>query len=123
MGQITNECNPELVSAFLDDELDQIIVGMVARHLVQCDHCRKTMSRLAQVRDAVSEKFTWCDPEELTRSVMMAISNEKSHSPRDRVSRFGLSVLMLAALFAGPLSGSVDAGEYVEHGEFQEINQ
>ncbi|MBF0180678.1 MAG: hypothetical protein HQM03_11710 [Magnetococcales bacterium] len=120
MGQITNECNPELVSAFLDDELDQIIVGMVARHLVQCDHCRKTMSRLAQVRDAVAEKFAWCDPEEMTRSVMMAISNEKSHSPRDRVSRFGMSVLVLAALFAGALPGSVDA---VENGEFQEINQ
>ncbi|MEO5332612.1 MAG: hypothetical protein H7839_11355 [Magnetococcus sp. YQC-5] len=82
MGHTSHECNPELVSAFLDNELDRIIVGRFTRHLLDCDHCCQTMSRLVQVRDAVAEKFALCEPETLTQSVMMAICNEKSTFPR-----------------------------------------
>ncbi|MBF0126796.1 MAG: zf-HC2 domain-containing protein [Magnetococcales bacterium] len=119
---MTNECNPELVSAFLDNELDQIILGRVTRHLMHCDHCCKIMSRLAQVRDAVAEKFTLCDPESLTQSVMLAISNEKSISPRDRglrdrLLRFGLPAMLVGAIMAGTLPETMEWEEHVENQE------
>lgn len=117
MSQTTKECNPELVSAFLDGELDQIILGHVTRHLMNCEECCRTMSRLVQVRDAVADQFTLCEPERLTQSVMMAIRNEKSISPRkriwDKLGRFGILALFLAVLVA-PLPAMLEADDHVE---------
>ncbi|MBF0142544.1 MAG: zf-HC2 domain-containing protein [Magnetococcales bacterium] len=70
-------CDPELVSAFLDGELDAIIVGRVTDHLLECEECYRAMTRLAWVRDIMVDGRVLDDPAGLTRSVMAAISNEK----------------------------------------------
>lgn len=97
-------CNPELVSAFLDGELDWVILGTVTDHLLKCDECCQTMGWLAQVRDGVSDQFVLCDAEEMTRSVMAAIKNE-TISPvygtlRKRLKRFGIPVAVITAALA-----------------------
>lgn len=107
-------CNPELVSAFLDGELESIILEPVTRHLLVCDDCCRTMGMMAQVRSALADGFALCDPESVTRSVMMAISNERIESPREglrrRLLRFGVPAVVIAgALSAWP----VDAVEGV----------
>ncbi|MBF0438895.1 MAG: hypothetical protein HQL93_07205 [Magnetococcales bacterium] len=121
MSQLASECNPELVSAFLDNELERIIIGRVAKHLLHCDHCCHTMSRLASVRDAVSEQFALCEPELLTQSVMMAIRNEKSTSPRDRMRdkllRFGIPLMLVGTILAEAMPTTLEAGDYVEFTE------
>lgn len=94
-------CNPELVSAFLDGELDTIILNHVTRHLLECEECRKTLSRLAQVRDALTDHYTLSDPEAFTSSIMTAIHNERtvSGSPsRGPLSKNGLSSSVMGAL-------------------------
>ncbi len=115
MTQTAKECNPELVSAFLDDELDKIIIGHVTKHLLYCDDCCTTMSRLVQVRDAVANVFALCEPEALTQSVMLAIRNEKSTSPRDRMQdrllRFGIPFMLAGTILAAALPSTVDAQE------------
>lgn len=98
-------CDMELVSAFLDGELDRVILGTVTNHLLRCDHCCRTMGRLAAVRDALAEKFALCYPEELTQSVMSAISNEKIAPVQSRLRRrllkFGVPAVVVASLLSG----------------------
>lgn len=99
-------CDPELVSAFLDRELDRIIVGHVARHLIHCDHCCRTMGRLAQIRELMAGEAPWFETDAFTEAVMMAIRNEKSATPRDlrrdslrdRLLRFGIPVLVVGTI-------------------------
>ncbi|MEO5363967.1 MAG: zf-HC2 domain-containing protein [Magnetococcus sp. DMHC-8] len=106
-------CDPELVSAFLDGELDPIIVNPVVAHLLQCDNCCQTMGWLAQVKHGVAGHAVWQDPEEMTQSIMGLIRNEKVYTGRrrlfDRLRRFGVpTVLLVTALAGSPL---VDGSE------------
>jgi len=109
-------CNPELVSAFIDGELESVIIGAVTTHLLECDDCCRTMSRLALVQGAVSEKFALCHPEDLTRSVMSAISNEKITPPKSRLHkrlvRFGVPAILVASLLSVP--GLISEAEAVD---------
>jgi anti-sigma factor RsiW len=99
-------CNPELVSAFIDGELESVIVGSVTNHLLKCDDCCRTMGKLAMIQGAVSEKFALCHPEDLTQSVMQAISNEKMSPPQNRLHkrlvRFGVPALLVTSLLSAP---------------------
>ncbi|MBF0357775.1 MAG: hypothetical protein HQL70_04150 [Magnetococcales bacterium] len=99
-------CDPELVSAFIDGELESVIIGSVTKHLLKCDKCCKTMGRMAMVQEAVSEKYALCYPEELTNSIMSAISNEKitqSHSLLyKRLISFGVPALLVSSLLSAP---------------------
>lgn len=99
------KCNPELVSAFLDGELDSIILNHVARHLKACEACRKTLSQLAQVRDALTEHYTLADPEAFTGSIMTAIYNEQTltgHPPHPVTTRFSASVVHALSMWLRP---------------------
>ncbi|MBF0213697.1 MAG: hypothetical protein HQM00_09045 [Magnetococcales bacterium] len=121
MSQSNQECNPELVSAFLDDELDRIIVGHVARHLIHCDHCCRTMGHLAQIRDVLAGQLPWFESETFTQSVMMAIRNEKITSPRerllDRLLRFGIPAIIAGTILAEAMPATVEAADHVEYQE------
>ncbi|MGN7613753.1 anti-sigma factor family protein [Magnetococcales bacterium HHB-1] len=72
------ECNAELISAFLDGELDTVIYKKVVDHLLECDRCCRTLANLAMVRDALQEGFSLADPEEMTASIMTAVTNDPS---------------------------------------------
>ncbi len=106
-------CNPELVSAFLDGELEPIILKPVVVHLLRCDHCCQTMGWLAQVKSKVAGYPDWSDPEEQTQSIMGAIKNEKVYTGRQRLfgrlRRFGVPAILIAAALAG--SGLADPGQ------------
>jgi hypothetical protein len=92
-------CNPELVSAFLDGELEAVILHPVVAHLMQCDHCCQTMGWLAQVKEGIAGHY-WNDGEDLTQSIMGAIRNEKVYARHtslfDRLRRFGVPALLIA---------------------------
>ncbi|MBF0461371.1 MAG: hypothetical protein HQL87_08245 [Magnetococcales bacterium] len=98
-------CNPELVSAFLDGELDSIILKPVVVHLLQCDQCCQTMGWLAQVKEGIMGYLACPDPEEMTQSIMMAIKNETVYVRHrrlfDRLRRFGIPVAVLATALSG----------------------
>ncbi|MGN7612446.1 anti-sigma factor family protein [Magnetococcales bacterium HHB-1] len=70
------QCNPELVSAFLDGELANLEMRDIAEHLMACDRCCHTLAQLAQVRDALAENFSFFDPEAMTAQIMTAIDAE-----------------------------------------------
>ena len=52
-----SSCNPELVSAYLDGELDGIIVKTVTKHLLKCESCQQLLGVLAGVRSSVKDHF------------------------------------------------------------------
>lgn len=81
------DCDLELVSAFLDGELDYVVLGTVTSHLLECENCCQTMGWFVQVRDCVSDGFVFHDSEEMTQSVMMALKNEKVSQDPSRLSR------------------------------------
>lgn len=118
-------CEPELVSAFLDGELEPIVLKPVVAHLLRCDTCCQTMGWLAQVKDSVAGYCaTWQDPEETTRSIMGAIKNEKIYVGHkrliDRLRRFGVPTTMVVAVLAGsllsdPLSEQSPQGDCVDN--------
>lgn len=115
-------CDPELVSAFLDSELDRIIVGHVARHLIHCDHCCRTMGRLAQIRELMAGEAPWFETDAFTESVMLAIRNERSTSPRDvrrdslrdRLLRFGIPMFVVGTILAEALPVGAETPEPLE---------
>ncbi|MBF0161653.1 MAG: zf-HC2 domain-containing protein [Magnetococcales bacterium] len=118
-------CNPELVSAFLDGELEPIIVRPVLTHLLRCDDCCQTMGWLAQIKETIAVgTLLWQDPEEMTRTIMGAIRNEKVYTGRSglfgRLRRFGVpAVLIAGALAALPATPSV-AEEFPPNESFHE---
>ncbi|HIJ84794.1 MAG: putative transrane anti-sigma factor [Magnetococcales bacterium] len=95
-------CNPELVSAFLDGELDRVIVGAVTDHLMVCEECCRTLDKLASVKWAVSDKFILSRPEDLTSSVMSVISNDRVGPSSGGMAAFlkkvGFTVAVLCVL-------------------------
>ncbi|MBF0131919.1 MAG: hypothetical protein HQL75_04955 [Magnetococcales bacterium] len=81
-------CNPELVSALLDSELDSVILTEVMDHVLRCEECARLLNKLAVVKSAISDRFFLPDPEDLTGSVMSAISNERMGSPSGGMMAF-----------------------------------
>ncbi|MBF0110121.1 MAG: zf-HC2 domain-containing protein [Magnetococcales bacterium] len=100
-------CNPELVSAFLDGELDGIIVNSVTEHLLVCDHCCRTLDRMATIKGGVGDRFMLCHPEDLTNSVMSAISNERIGPPSRGMMAFLKKIGFTLLLCLFPWSGQV----------------
>ena len=78
-GKPMSACNPELVSAYLDNELDDIIVEKVTDHLIKCENCKKLLGVLTQVRDSLTDSFSLKDSDGVTSSVMASIEQEPSH--------------------------------------------
>lgn len=98
-------CNQELVSAFLDGELDTVILKKVTRHLLECNGCCQSLTSMAQASDSLREHYLIPDPEGFTLSVMNAISNEKVHRPRSLLRRklvqYGLPAALITLLLSG----------------------
>ncbi|MEO5348097.1 MAG: hypothetical protein H7836_00375 [Magnetococcus sp. YQC-3] len=111
-------CDPELVSAFLDGELEPVIFKPVVAHLLKCDACCQTMGWLAQVKSGVAGDLEWYDPDEMAQSIMVAIRNEKVYTGHkglfDRLRRFGVPTAMIVAALAGGEAGW--AAEFPEQG-------
>ena len=119
-------CNPELVSAFLDGELEPVIFKPVVTHLLGCDTCCHTMGWLAQVKNGVAGEVEWHDPDEMTQSIMFAIKNEKVYTGHkrlfDRLRRFGVPTAMIVAALAGVEPLLLDAPEQGPEAQTEEIS-
>ncbi|MBF0176842.1 MAG: zf-HC2 domain-containing protein [Magnetococcales bacterium] len=73
-------CDHELISAYLDGELDAALLDSVTSHLLDCPECGRQFSALAQARDAIQKNCLIPDPEGVIASVM-AVIDQKSSSP------------------------------------------
>ncbi|MEO5367057.1 MAG: zf-HC2 domain-containing protein [Magnetococcus sp. WYHC-3] len=74
------KCDPELVSAFLDDELDSMTLQVVIEHLLRCDNCQQTLTLLSSARDTLHQDLSSLDCDQGVRHIMGSIFNEE-HAP------------------------------------------
>ncbi|WP_158089351.1 anti-sigma factor family protein [Magnetofaba australis] len=107
------ECNPEMVSAFLDDELDDQTRRSLAEHLLECERCCVLLAKLSALRAALFDRFILPDPEAMTRSIMARItgasmdeivsdsSDKLEGALSSRLARFGAPAVLALALAAG----------------------
>nr|CRH05394.1 conserved protein of unknown function [Candidatus Magnetococcus massalia] len=77
------ECNPELVSAFLDGELDDVIVEAFLDHLIECPECQILLASLGELEGFMAGGPILDSPEEMTQGIMMTIRNGEVSSLRD----------------------------------------
>ncbi|MBF0153088.1 MAG: sigma-E factor negative regulatory protein [Magnetococcales bacterium] len=82
-------CNHEMISAYLDGELDAGLLDSVTSHLLNCPACCRQFSDLALARDAIQKNCLIPDPEGVISSVMAAIDQNKSHHPPPGKNRPG----------------------------------
>ncbi|MBF0284724.1 MAG: zf-HC2 domain-containing protein [Magnetococcales bacterium] len=101
-------CNPELVSAFLDGELDEVIRDAVISHLMRCETCCQVLGKLSQVRDAFLGPWVLPDPDAFTSLVMTAITGSRGEASSRRdtllshpLVRFGAPAALAAAAVSG----------------------
>ncbi|MBF0620981.1 MAG: zf-HC2 domain-containing protein [Magnetococcales bacterium] len=70
------ECNPELLSAFLDDELDPETNAKLIEHLLECEECQQLLAKLSQARVALSDSPTLFECEPMVNQIMGPITNQ-----------------------------------------------
>ncbi|MBF0622139.1 MAG: hypothetical protein HQL54_09445 [Magnetococcales bacterium] len=111
-------CNPELVSAYLDGEVEDILAKPLTDHLLKCDHCQQMLARLARIKDSIAENFQLPDPEGLTSSVMSALDASVTTTEKSRPSlvRYGIPAALTAAAIVGfsQFGGNDEAGKKQE---------
>lgn len=114
-GKNDMKCNPELVSAFLDGELDEILVKPLVDHLVDCENCKQLLSKLASARDAMAESFHFPDPESMTSRIMGALEETVMAPSRggfqSQLLRYGAPAAVAAAALAGAVQLGATADE------------
>ncbi|MBF0426503.1 MAG: sigma-E factor negative regulatory protein [Magnetococcales bacterium] len=66
-------CDHEMISAYLDGELDAALLDSVTSHLLDCAECCRQFNDLARARDAIQTNCLVPDPEGIVASVMAAI--------------------------------------------------
>ncbi|MEG3638927.1 anti-sigma factor family protein [Magnetococcus sp. PR-3] len=74
------ECNPELVSAFLDGELEPVIRDAFIEHLLECPECQVLLATLGQLKGYMSGSCALDNPENMTERIMMTIHNGETQA-------------------------------------------
>src|SRR5438477_1442344 len=76
-------CQPELIEAYLDDELDAAQHAAVERHLADCRSCSDTYTRLLRQKGDIKAAAPYFSaPPGLLQSVRSGLRREASPTPR-----------------------------------------
>lgn len=102
----------ELLSAFLDDELDEGDASQVTRHLATCERCLTELDGLREARAALRGLPDIPAPSALFASVPDAAARAGSRD-RGRRAATGVAAGLAALLTAAFVLGEGQAGEVV----------
>ena len=103
----------DLLSAFLDDELDEATASRVTRHLADCPSC---LDELEGLRDARAALRALPDVGPPPSSVFAAVPGAAAHadsSTRTRLAAAGVLTLLTAVLATAFVLGAGEPGEVV----------
>jgi len=117
-----NRCKnfQEMISAYLDNELDHASLAALNTHLLSCENCRNTLVELNQIQD--STKLLCVEPpSNLHSSIMNRIEGQKIAKKRKggrlRFSYFtaaAAAVVLMVGVSAAVQSGSLQKYEKAE---------
>jgi hypothetical protein len=93
---LEQHCSEEILSAYLDGDLDAEASGTTAEHLAECEVCRHSLAQVRAIRDAAPGMEQLVPPERVWDSIQDRI--HRSRSRRGQLTRaFWLGVPALAA--------------------------
>ena len=94
---LEQHCSEEILSAYLDGDLESEASGKTAEHLAECEVCRKSLAQVRAIRDAAPGMEQLAPPERMWGAIQ-----DRIHSHRTRRSRlarlFWVGVPALAAV-------------------------
>lgn len=102
----------DLLSAFLDDELEEATSLRVARHLAACPTCLRELDGLRAARAALRGLPDIAPPPAMFAAVPH-VAAQAPHAPRTRIAAAGLAVGMTALLTTAFLLGEGEPGDVV----------
>ena len=98
-------CSEEILSAYLDGDLESEAAGRTAEHLAECEVCRRSLAEVRAIRDAAPGMEQLLPPERVRVAIQERIRGARIRSRRlARLFWVGVPALA-AALLAVVLAG------------------
>jgi anti-sigma factor RsiW len=93
---LDQHCSEEVLSAFLDGDLESEASGKTAEHLAECEVCRKALAQVRSIRDVAPGLEQLEPPERVWGAIEYRVHGERTR--RSRLARlFWVGVPALAA--------------------------
>jgi anti-sigma factor RsiW len=93
---LVQHCSEEILSAYLDGDLEAEASGTTAEHLAECEVCRKSLAQVRAIRDAAPGMEQLMPPERMWGEIRARIDGARTQ--RSRLMRlFWVGVPALAA--------------------------
>jgi anti-sigma factor RsiW len=93
---LEQHCSEEILSAYLDGDLESEASGKTAEHLAECEVCRKSLAQVRAIRDAAPAMEQLVPPGRMWGEIQARIHGARSR--RSRLTRlFWVGVPALAA--------------------------
>ena len=93
---MVQHCSEEILSAYLDGDLESEASGKTAEHLAECEVCRKSLAQVRAIRDAAPGMEQLVPPERVWGAIQERIHGARTR--RRRLTRlFWVGVPALAA--------------------------
>lgn len=89
-------CSGEILSAYLDGDLESEAAGTTAEHLAECEVCRQTLAEVRAVRDAAPGMEQLVPPDRVWGAIQERIHGSRTRS-RQLTRLFWVGVPALAA--------------------------
>ncbi len=89
-------CSEEILSAYLDGDLEAEAAGTTAEHLAECEVCRQTLAQVRSIRDAAPGMEQLLPPDRVWGAIQERVHGSRSRS-RQLSRLFWVGVPALAA--------------------------
>ena len=112
---LTCEQVSELISEYIDRELDDVTAAAVASHIDNCDACRQLYEEISAVCRAVSEAGEVQIPDGLHERIMDSVNAQKRASRRRRTITylgFGVAAMLCISVMSSTLIQRMGVNEY-----------
>jgi anti-sigma factor RsiW len=101
---LEQHCSEEVLSAYLDGDLEAEVAGATAEHLAECEVCRQSLADVRAVRDAAPAMEELVPPDRVWRAIRDRIQGSRSRR-RSLMRACWVGVPALAALLVVFLAG------------------
>jgi hypothetical protein len=118
---LEQHCSEEILSAYLDGDLESEEAGRTAEHVAECPVCRRSLAQVRIIRDAAPETEQMVPPDRTWRAIQERIHGSGVRNRRlTRLFWVGipalaaaLLVVVLAGRFGQPARDTIrDAGHF-----------
>ena len=104
---LEQHCSEEILSAYLDGDLESEASGTTAEHLAECEVCRHSLAQVRAIRDAAPGMEQLVPPERVWGAIQERIHGSRSRRRQlTRLFWVGVPALAAALLHRGSMTTS-----------------